>query len=380
MLTPITAELLASGRIANPVFRREAQLYLDIEADFRAQVEDFGLPFADPVVGPVASPAAKPAAAPAASAAAATTTADPPAPAHIMEPADPWVTSLASRGLTIANDRRSLHTGWISPSCVSCRTGTGTATYLISTQCPRECFFCFNPNQANYERLRQELDDPAARLTELHGKGVPFHDLALTGGEPLLHKAQTEAFFRTAQRLYPDAYTRLYTSGAFFDADCARTLASAGLREIRFSIKTDDTPGALATTFERMSLAREHLPHVVVEMPVMPDEQARMEELLCALDELGIDGINLLELCFPYHNAAEFARRGYALKPRLFRVFYNYSYAGGLPVAGSEDVCLRLLGFALDRGLRLGVHYCSLENKFSGQVYLQNVGSRDAYP
>jgi pyruvate formate-lyase activating enzyme-like uncharacterized protein len=345
MLTAITDGTV--GRIANPEFRRETQVYLDIERDFRTQVANYGLPVSD---------------------------------GRFIEPTDPWVASLVPRGLTVANNHRSLHTGWISPSCVSCRTGVGTATYLISTQCPRDCFFCFNPNQANYEQLRHELDDPLARLTDLHKRGLSFHDLALTGGEPLLHKAQTEEFFSGVRRLYPKAYTRLYTSGAFFDEDCARMLAATGLDEIRFSVKTDDAPALLTRTFERMRLAREHLPHVMVEMPVMPDEQARMEQLLLSLDELGIDGINLLELCFPYHNTAEYLRRGYALKSRLFNVLYNYSYAGGLPVAGSEQACLSLLGFALERDLRMGVHYCSLENKFSGQVYLQNSGSRDAYP
>ncbi len=46
--------------------------------------------------------------------------------------------------------------------------------------------------------------------------------------------------------------------------------------------------------------------------------------------------------------------------------------AGGLPVAGSEPVCLALVAFALEAGLQLGVHYCSLENKHTGQVFRQN--------
>ncbi|MGE5463880.1 MAG: radical SAM protein, partial [Syntrophothermus sp.] len=45
-----------------------------------------------------------------------------------------------------------------------------------------------------------------------------------------------------------------------------------------------------------------------------------------------------------------------------------------LPIAGSETVCLDLVDFALDAGLQLGVHYCSLENKHTGQVYKQNSG------
>ncbi len=50
----------------------------------------------------------------------------------------------------------------------------------------------------------------------------------------------------------------------------------------------------------------------------------------------------------------------------------NYWYAGGMPVAGSEAECLELLRFAREAGLRLGVHYCSLDNKFTGQIYQQN--------
>ena len=43
-----------------------------------------------------------------------------------------------------------------------------------------------------------------------------------------------------------------------------------------------------------------------------------------------------------------------------FPVLYDYGYAGGLPLAGSELLCLELLEYALDEGLSLGVHYLSL--------------------
>lgn len=111
----------------------------------------------------------------------------------------------------------------------------------------------------------------------------------------------------------------------------------------------------------------------------MPGERALMEGILTRLDDLGIDGINLLELCFPLHNAEEFARRGLRLKRRPYEVLYSYFYAGGLPVAGSEEACLDLLAFALERRLGLGVHYCSLENKFTGQIYLQNKPHADDF-
>jgi pyruvate formate-lyase activating enzyme-like uncharacterized protein len=363
LIEQITETVLA--RIRNPVFRANAELYLDIAKDFLEQVETYGVPLA-----PVADRRAGDA-----------TGKGPGSSGGATDGPDGCLLdALTARGVTVANDGKSLHANWISPSCVSCRRGVGTATYLLSTQCPRDCFFCFNHNQGNYEELQEALDDPAARLTELHAQGVPFHDLALTGGEPLLHKDETAEFFRTVQRLYPDAYTRLYTSGAFLDEGFLAVLADAGLDEIRFSVKTDDPPAAQRRLFELMRLARTALPAVVVEMPVMPDELEPMQDLLRALDGIGIDGINLLELCFPYHNAEEFNRRGYLIKNPPYRVLYDYWYAGGLPVAGSEEACLALLGFAVEKGLALGVHYCSLENKFSGQIYLQNAPQKERYP
>jgi hypothetical protein len=101
-----------------------------------------------------------------------------------------------------------------------------------------------------------------------------------------------------------------------------------------------------------------------------------MQALLLELDRLEIHSVNLLEFCFPFRNAEVFRQRGYSLKNPPYRVLYNYWYAGGLPVAGSELECLELLSFALEQGLQIGVHYCSLENKHTGQLYQQNAGQR----
>ena len=97
-----------------------------------------------------------------------------------------------------------------------------------------------------------------------------------------------------------------------------------------------------------------------------------MRSLLRALDAQGVDGINLLEFCYPLHRWDEFARRGFTIKNPPFEVLYEYEYAGALPVAGSDEACLGLLEYALDEGLGLGVHYCSLANKNIDQVLQVN--------
>jgi hypothetical protein len=109
-------------------------------------------------------------------------------------------------------------------------------------------------------------------------------------------------------------------------------------------------------------------------MPILPDTLPVMKDVLVELDRLGVTSLNLLEFCYPFNQTPVFNQKGYKIKARPFRVFYNYWYAGGLPIARSELECLDLVAFALEAGLQLGVHYCSLENKHTGQIYQQNAG------
>lgn len=334
-------------QIKNPAFQEYAGIYRDIEQDFLRQISAFGLPVSA---------------------------------GSFLDPYSKATRDIAKKGLVIANDHKSLSVGWVSPSCLTCRRGMGTATFLISLKCPRNCYFCFNPNQKDYDYYRENKRDLISELDTCAQKGVLFQDLALTGGEPLLHKPETESFFRHAKTLFPTAYTRLYTCGDLLDKSFLQTLNDAGLDEIRFSIKPDDGAAQQQLMLDKIAQSKEFIPQVMVEMPVLPDQLAEMKKLLLALDQIGIAGVNLLEFCFPYHHAEEFAKRRYEIKPTPYRVLYNYWYAGGLPVAGSEENCLHLLDFALDQNLTLGVHYCSLENKFSGQIYRQNLADRHAYP
>lgn len=326
--------------------RSYAQWYVDIEKDFLYAVQSFGLPMAE---------------------------------SSGQEAVSASVASMAARGLHVDNDGKSLWVNWISPSCIACRLGIGTETFLISTQCPRDCFFCFNPNQADYEHSKIHVNDVSGELKQRYDLGVPYEHIAVTGGEPLLHQEQTLDFLRTARMLYPKARTRLYTSGFGLDGPCLDDLIQVGLDEVRFSVKLDDAPDEIEATLSKIESCTGRIGDVMVEMPVMPDRVDEMRELLVRLDSVGVSGVNLLELCFPFHNAEAFARRGYQLKPVPYQVPYNYWYAGGVPVAYSEEACIDLLKFALDEGLNMGLHYCSLENKLTGQVYQQNCPFANKY-
>jgi len=134
-----------------------------------------------------------------------------------------------------------------------------------------------------------------------------------------------------------------------------------------------DSENARRHTVERIALAKQFIPSVMVEMPVLPGTFESMQALLKELDRLDIASINLLEFCFPLANAEEFRKRGDKIKKYPSRVLYNYWYAGGLPISKSELECLDLIEFAMREKMKIGVHYCSLENKHTGQIYQQNI-------
>ena len=324
--------------VRNPAFRQYAENGLAVYDDFIRQVEQFGLPFAE----------------------------------EREEELRAARESLSTLGVKSCNEGAVLVWGRRCGACEACRTGVDSYTGIISLMCHWNCFFCFNPNQENFEGYSQAKKDWERELRQVHRRQPDLRYVALTGGEPLLHKAEAVEYFRTARSFWPEASLRLYTSGDLLEKETAAALRDAGVEEIRFSLKLEDTPEGRETVYDAMKLAKAYFPRVMVEMPVLPDRENDMREILDRLEAMEIFGINLLELCFPYHNAEAFLEHGYRLRYPPYRTLYNFWYAGGLPVAGSELSALRLLQFAAEEKLSLGVHYCSLENKNFGQMYQQN--------
>lgn len=284
---------------------------------------------------------------------------------------------LRAKGALFRNAGASVSTGALSSACLACSDGLGSKTFVLSLACNRSCYFCFNANQEAFEESsgsvgpwRREVDDFAAMCGNVTHVG-------LTGGEPLLHPREAVAFVRHVRSRHPKAHIRLYTAGDFLDEGILAELRDAGLDELRMSVKLDVLDMGRADEIVdkavgALSLAKLFVPDVMIEMPAIPGTTEPMRRLLVRLDELGAFGVNLLEFGFPLSDWSEFARRGFKAKNPPFPVTYDYSYPGGLPIEGSEVLCLELLEFALDEGLSLGVHYCSLENKNRGQVFRQN--------
>lgn len=287
---------------------------------------------------------------------------------------------LRQRGARFRNAGASIRIGWVSQACVECTGNRGSETFSTTFECHRDCYFCFNHNQADYEKFFREGCPWEQGLERASHSYKELACLGLTGGEPLLNLDDTIRFLERAGELFPQTHKRMYTSGDLLTEEGARRLRDAGLREIRFSVKNDDPEPLQQRVLANMEMAGRYIPDVMVEMPIVPGTEDEMKQLMRRFDEAGIRGMNLLEFCFPFHNWDEFARRGFEVRNPPFDVMYDYGYSGGLPIVGSEELALKLMLFALDEGLSFGMHYCSLDNKHRSEMRQMNERAAHAHP
>ena len=287
---------------------------------------------------------------------------------------------LSKAGATFKNAGASIVYGWQSKACVECTGASGSETFSTTFKCHRDCYFCFNYNVADYDRFVREGCPWEQGLEDSREQFSGLAAIGLTGGEPLLVLDDSIAFLERARSYYPDAHMRMYTSGDLLTEEGARRLRDAGLDEIRFSVKQDDSAERQERVLAAMELAKRYIPNLMVEMPIIPGTDKRMHELFDRWAKIGIDGINLLEFCFPFHSWEEFASRGFEIRNPPFDVMYDYGYSGGLPVAGSEELCLELMLYGIEKGVPFGMHYCSLDNKHRSEMRQRNERARRVHP
>ncbi len=206
---------------------------------------------------------------------------------------------LAARGVAVRNAGASLSAGHLSPACVECTGNRGSETFSTTFKCHRDCYFCFNHNQPDYEKFFREGCPWEEGVDRAAAENGALACVGLTGGEPLLDLETALRFLGRAGELGPGANKRLYTSGDLLTVEAAARLRDAGLDEIRFSVKDDDAPEQQERVIAAMRLAKEFIPSVMVEMPVIPGARTHLQQLFRQFEDVGIDGINLLDLLPP---------------------------------------------------------------------------------
>ncbi|HTT35733.1 MAG TPA: radical SAM protein [Thermoplasmata archaeon] len=252
----------------------------------------------------------------------------------------------------------SSHRGPLSPGCVQCTEGQKLVLFVTGL-CRFRCFYCpvsSRRNQldvvyANERRVTCDADVlDEARAIGAAGTGI-------TGGDPLGVIDRTEHYVRLLKGAFgPDHHIHLYTHEP--NAAKLERLARAGLDEFRLHIP-HYLWGPLAGAGGAYRAVLEAAPawgiRRGVEIPVIPGKETELARLLRALDDLGLDFVNLNELEFSETNEVALHARGFRVDPR-----------NGWGVRGS-----RAAAEGIVRGLRLAtpVHYCS--SRFKDGVQLK---------
>jgi pyruvate formate-lyase activating enzyme-like uncharacterized protein len=337
MITAVTTDNLRE--IKNAGLRTDAGRYSEMYERFMDNFRDFGLPIAENDCSAERSE---------------------------------LIGDLKRLGVKLRNHGRSLLWGdKISAACEDCIKGERTHTFILTLACNRDCFFCANKNQFDYAEGKLRINDIIAQYEKERKRAGGFRSVGLTGGEPLLHPDKCCEFIKYVKRNDKRTEIRLYTNGDLASEEILGRLAKAGLDEIRFGLKPD-REAELERALSHLSTAVNYIPRAMVEMPVEPDKLETMKELADRFDEIGIFGVNILEFLFPWVHIEEFKQNGYRIAQRPYRILYDYTYAGGVPIAESEIKALELLKYIAEKRYSYGAHYCSLENKLTAQVWQHN--------
>jgi pyruvate formate-lyase activating enzyme-like uncharacterized protein len=279
------------------------------------------------------------------------------------------ISQLEKLGVKIENNGNSLRWGKLSPSCEHCRKGDGSRTFIISLKCNRDCFFCFNKDQPDFPKRHDSVNNIIKQFDKIEKKHEKMKSIAITGGEPLLFPDECVDFIRYARQRDFSIETRIYTNGDLVEEVVLERLAKAGLAEIRFGLKLENEKYS-EKALRNLETAVKYIPRTMVEIPVLPNEFEKVKELLDQLEDMGIYSINLLEFLFPLVRDEEYKK--FKIKKQPYKILFDYVYAGGIPISGSEIECLKLLKYAAEKKYKIGVHYCSLENKLTSQIWHLN--------
>lgn len=279
---------------------------------------------------------------------------------------------LVSLNVKVRNDGKGFVWGEISPSCLHCRTGEKSETFIISLKCNRDCYFCANKNQQGYSESVSDVRDIKAEFDTVRARLGSLLSVGITGGEPLLFIDECISFIEHVKLADSSTQIRLYTNGDLANEAALSKLSDAGLDEIRFGLKFDENGTIPENLYDNLKAAVKHINRTMIEMPVMPGSYDEMKIVMDRAEVTGVFSFNLLEFLFPWNNKESYSQKGFKIKRKPYRVLYGYDYAGGLPVDGSEKECLRLLKYAAENNFKTGVHYCSLENKLTAQVWQRN--------
>lgn len=227
---------------------------------------------------------------------------------------------------------------------------------LLTGKCRAGCYYCPLSQEklgrkvvfADELRVREDADIlEEAGLIGATGTGM-------TGGDPLIRPDETARILRLLKdNLGERHHVHLYTACA--DGNAVRTVARAGLDEIRFHPSPDLWNRLQKTPFDDIVRAASDLGlSVGLEIPAIPNEARGISALLDFAEQRNLSFVNLNELEFSESNWRALADRGFRVKDDLSSA-----------VKGSEQLSLELIR---QSHRALPIHYCSSSFKDGVQL------------
>lgn len=247
----------------------------------------------------------------------------------------------------------------LSPGCRLCIQGSWSCLF-VNGICNASCFYCPTSQREAGVPMTNNLlfEDKEKYVFYLRLFG--FKGASISGGEPLLTLDKTLSYIEAVKdELGDQIYLWLYTNGLLLTGDIARSLAQAGLDEIRVDI------GAVDYSLKSVSLAAGIIPRVTVEIPAVPEDFVLLSQKLPEMAERGVKHLNLHQMRLTPYNFPQLMKRG-----------YTFLHGAKVTVMESELTALQLLAFQQEHHIALGINYCSFvyKNRFQHKAARRRAG------
>ena len=246
--------------------------------------------------------------------------------------------------------------------CKSCLLGTGLSAVRKTNNCDARCTFCYDYGALNAQPPVGEgmweiggtkfFEEDLPLLLSIHQKPTGISYVYL---EPFM---EIEKYYGTV-KIFHEAgiHQHLYTNGIHANRENLKSLAEAGLDEIRFNLGASHCADQV---IENMAIAREYFPMVGIETPMTPEfyeEFFRKKEKILAV---GLDFINCAELHLNENNIDNYAGEN-----------LYFCRQGYISPIFSRNLTLQFMKIADEEAWPLLVHDCSNRTKFARDLNLR---------
>ncbi|OLS22744.1 MAG: hypothetical protein HeimC2_28920 [Candidatus Heimdallarchaeota archaeon LC_2] len=251
--------------------------------------------------------------------------------------------------------------GDLSEGCIKCINGEKIVLYTTGS-CSVGCAYCPIPED------RQKIDDVYINERKIS----PNHDdlneifdesetclaegVGITGGDPMEVPERTINYIKEIRAKFGESYhLHLYTSGIFFkeNRNLIDQLFEAGLDELRFHPKQIRAKPIWEIAAETKKKYPNH--SIGFEIPVIPNTEDDIEELILFADQNNLDFVNLNEYEFTTSNFNKLSQRGFI------------SLQLNSAIVGSKETAKIVLNRVKNK-TRITVHFCTSGSKDSIQL------------